>query len=392
MINTINNKAPFASLIIIVLLALSGCTIKSHKDSVNNKNEYNQIVSTNPTFSQLHILDSKSYKKEIISLPAIKEILLISFPYVYYESEDNGLYQLDIIEKKSKLIVEEGFIRFHTIINNWIYYEQKYEENKHGLFRVNKDGTRKIKILDIVNSVNTSTQLESELNKYITDISVEQDSIYFLENNKALTYSLIRTDLDGSSNITISDNIEGNYQKYKVYNDWIYFRTTDSIYKINKNSNKSILVFNGLPSSTLDFIIHDNQLYFYDFLSIYKADLEKIKAEKIANLVTESCDNKYYFKNNFLYFITYSANKDEIENYLSLCRYNLKTEESEIIEQPSFYLPIYWENNSLYVLSKHNKINLIKIDLNTGKSHVVEYFEETFPFHIYVSNDIVFTY
>lgn len=373
--------------------ALAGAAIAAKsKSSIILASEYGVGISSSALYSE-KINQLQSLGGEGALTPASLQQVKSTIDY----GED---YQLG---NSSANLANQGYAAEQ---GDYVYFYQKTSDTNSGaIYKMQKDGTNKIKLCDTGtdNTPSPSINVVGDWVYYRYSTPVK----YLINDNTsssaptwgtAYSGSIYKVRTDGTQNTKISGD---NARKITVIDGWIYYynskySNTDQtneqgIYKMKTDGSQKIrLVDFGPTTYDIGFIrnISDGYIFYYDDMATYRMNLDGSQKTKIIDN-----DSMIYGTRDWLYFIVgdfatsnqiYKTRPDGSE---STVLYN-GASTGNWLNVSADYVYFTVSNDGVYKV-KTDGTGLTKItddSVSHGRSMNLNYIDDTMYYNIYYSN------
>ncbi|MBU3101784.1 MULTISPECIES: DUF5050 domain-containing protein [Clostridium] len=268
--------------------------------------------------------------------------------------KENVYYYKNTIDPKIKVVSADGSTQSNisntgTISDflvdaGWIYYTSSENYSPSGLsgnlYRMAIDGTQ--------NSI---------LCNYVTSLElVKYGSVYYQDFSVSGSVSLYKMNLDGSNKIKILDKSSCQYQSLSVINNYIYYiNYADSmkLYRVNVDGTNNVKVLDDPISS---YYFYNNNIYYSteDSIShytyLYRANLDGISKVKLGETALIICG----IDNEWIYGI-------DSKNSLGLVKTKLDGSGLTIIRSTRSYDKINVSTDWIYYINDDDNDSLYKV-------------------------------
>lgn len=149
---------------------------------------------------------------------------------IYYSYKNNGKYVISKVKTngESNIKISEDAGKLFFIKGNCIYYiSENYNENRNELWKIEKNGKNKEKILD----------LSKEM--YMDSVNFNENEIYYLKKGEETNLAIYKINLKDGKETKVID-VNGYATYLNIIDNWIYYpdvndEGNDEMFRIKTN-------------------------------------------------------------------------------------------------------------------------------------------------------------
>lgn len=166
--------------------------------------------------SSFYRVKTNGENKKIISKKFIENYQVVG-DWIYFSYMSDGNYVISKMkndgENVSKIDAQAGK-SFYVSGKNIYYINKNYDEEKYELYKIKTNGKGKNKIADINETVDLS------------NINFNENEVYYTKKNESLEMAIYKMDLKGKKETKVVD-VNGYTTSINIQNDWIYYPDQD---------------------------------------------------------------------------------------------------------------------------------------------------------------------